>query len=142
MSNILFSEREIQLLTQNQYVQSVSTKSITYTNEFKRKFVVENENGKIPRKIFEECGFEIDLIGMDRVESAGKRWRAAYKKDGVSGLQDTRKSCSGRPRIRELSLEEKLERLKAQNLLLRAENELLKNIEMAERRLRRNSQQK
>jgi transposase len=38
---------------------------------------------------------------------------------------------------KELSLEEKLARLEAQNLLLKAENELLKKIDMAERRLRR-----
>jgi transposase len=38
---------------------------------------------------------------------------------------------------KELSLEEKLTRLEAQNLLLKAENELLKKIDMAERRLRR-----
>ena len=34
-------------------------------------------------------------------------------------------------------MEEKVARLTAQNLLLKAENELLKNIDMAERRLRR-----
>ena len=71
------------------------------------------------------------------LRAAGKRWRAAYKKDGISGLHDTRKDNSGRPSEKELSIEEKYERLKAQNNLLKAENELLKKIDMLERGLRR-----
>lgn len=54
------------------------------------------------------------------------------------GLQDTRKGYSGRPSEKELSIEEKYERLKAQNHLLKAENELLKKIDRAERKLSSN----
>jgi transposase len=137
MSNKIFTEKEIEILSQNQYVRSVSEKGITYTDEFKREFITENEKGKTPRGIFEEHGFDINILGMDRVHSASKRWRAAYRENGVLGLEDTRKSNSGRPRTKDLSLEEKFARLKAQNLLLKAENELLKKIDIAERRLRR-----
>ena len=35
--------------------------------------------------IFEECGFDIDMIGMKRIKSSGNRWRAAYRKNGVFG---------------------------------------------------------
>lgn len=61
--------------------------------------------------------------------------RAAYREDGVLGLKDTRIENSGRPREKELTLEEKYERLMAQNKLLKAENELLKKIDMLERRM-------
>ena len=60
--------------------------------------------------------------------SASKRWREAYKKNGIIGLRDTRAENSGRPRERELTLEEKNARLEAQINLLKAENELLKKI--------------
>jgi hypothetical protein len=135
MSNKIFTQDEIEILSSNQYVKRVSAKGITYTDEFKHIFISENEKGKLPRSIFEECGFNIDILGMKRVKSAGKRWRAAYKDNGVLGLQDTRIKNSGRPREKDLTLEEKYERLMAQNKLLKAENELLKKLDMLERRM-------
>jgi transposase len=135
MSNKIFNEKEIVLLSKNQYVKNATAKGITYTDEFKRVFIAENENGKLPREIFTQCGFDIEILGLERVNSSAKRWRAAYKKHGVCGLQDTRIQNSGRPTEKELSLEEKYERLKAQNNLLKAENELLKKIDLMERGL-------
>ena len=137
MSNKIFTEKEIKVLSKNPYVKSVSIKGITYTDEFKRIFITENEQGKFPKQIFEERGFDIDILGKDRVKSSGKRWRKAYRENGVNGLKDTRKGNSGRPSEKELSLEKKYERMKVQNNLLKAENELLKKIEMAERGLRK-----
>lgn len=137
MSKKIFTEKDIKILSENPYVKNVTPKGITYTNEFKRIFINENKNGKFPREIFEECGFDIDIIGIQRVHSSGKRWRAAYRSNGILGLQDTRKDNSGRPRENELSIEEKYERLKAQNNLLKAENELLKKLDIMERGLKK-----
>lgn len=138
MSKKFFTEREIKLLSGNPYVKSVSSKGITYTDEFKELLVTENSKGKLPREIFEECGFDINVIGKKRMQSAADRWRIAYRENGVSGLTDTRKTNSGRPSERELTLEEKYARLEAQNNLLKAENELLKKIRFAERGLKKN----
>lgn len=135
MTKRLFSKKEQEQLKKNPYVQSVSDKVITYSDEFKRHFIVENENGKLPREIFEEAGFSVDLVGIERIRTAGKRWRAAYRKSGVAGLQDTRKTNSGRPSERELTLEEKIARLEAKNRLLKAENELLKKLDLLERQM-------
>lgn len=46
-------------MSKNKYVKKVSNKGITYTDEFKRSFIVENNNGKLPRQIFEEHDFNI-----------------------------------------------------------------------------------
>jgi hypothetical protein len=138
MSKKLFTDKEIEILSNNPYVKSVSTKGITYTDEFKSIFISDSENGKSPRLIFEENGFDIDIIGIVRVNRAAYRWRTAYKESGVLGLRDTRKDNSGRPINRELSLEEKNAKLEAQIQLLRAENELLKKLDMMERGLERN----
>lgn len=138
MSKKHFTATEIEILSNNRYVKSVSSKGVTYTDEFKRIFIAENENGKLPRQIFEENGFDIEVIGIVRVQRASSRWRTAYNKSGVLGLRDTRKENSGRPTKKELSLEEKNARLEAQIRLLRAENELLKKLDMMERRLERN----
>jgi transposase len=132
MSKKTFTEKEIGQLSNNPYVKSVTSKGITYTDAFKRLFISANLKGKLPREIFEECGFDVNVIGLQRVRSSGKRWRASYREDGVLGLNDTRSQLSGRPFKRELTLEEKNARLEAQNTLLKAENELLKKIRFAE----------
>lgn len=135
MSNKLFTKKELGILSKNKYVKNVSEKGITYTDEFKNIFITENEKGKLPREVFEECGFDIDILGIKRIKASAARWRISYRKNGVSGLTDTRKSNSGRTSEKELSIEEKYKRLKAQNNLLKAENELLKKIQQLERRL-------
>ena len=122
-------------IKKNPYVKAVSDKAITYTDEFKRLFITENEVGKLPREIFEEAGFNIDMMGMTRVNRAADRWKRAYKKQGITGLEDSRKYSSGRPLERELSLEEKYARLEAKTRLLEAENELLKKLDLLERQM-------
>ena len=133
MSKKIFTDEEIAILSKNKYVKKVSSKGITYTDEFKRLFIVENQNGKLPRYIFEECGFSIDVLGIQRIHSSAKRWRSAFRRNGVSELQDTRKFNTGRPTEKDLSIEEKYEKLQAKVKLLEAENELLKKLEMLER---------
>jgi hypothetical protein len=66
-----------------------------------------------------------------RAQKALDRWKRAYNKSGVMGLQDTRKGSSGRPLERELSLEEQLER--AKNKFLEVQLEFQKKLDMIER---------
>lgn len=56
-------------------------------------------------------GFDIEILGMHRVNSASKRCRSAFRRNGTTSLQDTRKFNTGSP----------------------TENELLKKLEMLER---------
>ncbi len=70
------------------------------------------------------------MIGMKRVMSLSSRWRAAYRKNGVFGLRDTRMENTGRTLERELTLEEKYTYLEAERNLLKAENELLKKLNL------------
>ncbi|MCA0969691.1 IS3 family transposase [Halobacillus litoralis] len=130
MSKKLFSESDIQALQANPSVKTVSTKAITYTDEFKRAFIAEYEKGNTPVEIFQKYGFDVDMIGRRRVRSSGKRWRAAYTKKGISGLEDTRKHNTGRPSEKEISAEEKIKRLEGKIKVIEAEKELLKKLEM------------
>ena len=72
---------------------------------------------------------------MSRVRACGKRWRANYKCNGVDGLSDSRGLKSNRKNDSDLTLEEKYNRLLAQNALLAAENDLLKKMNRLERGL-------
>lgn len=138
MSKKIFTDEEVALLSKNIYVKNVTNKGITYTDEFKRLFIVENQNGKLPRQIFEDNGFDINVIGMKRIKASGGRWRSAFRRNGVNELQDTRKFNTGRPTEKDLSLQQKYEKLEAKVKLLQAENELLKKLEMLERGTKKN----
>lgn len=137
MSKKTFSEQDIEILSKNKYVKNVSEKSITYTNEFKIHFIAEYNNKKLPRNIFEEAGFDINIIGLKRIKCASSRWRTAYKENGVLGLDDTRRKSSGRPRQRELTKDELIAKQNAEIEYLKAEVELLKKLELHERQVRK-----
>ena len=138
MSKKMFSKKEIEILSKNIYVKNISKKSVTYTSEFRRIFIAESQHELLPRIIFEKYGFDVQLLGIKRVQAAASRWRQAYKKDGVLGLDDRRKENSGRPLERELSIVEKYERLKVKNDYLQAENDLLKKLDVREREVNGN----
>ena len=134
MSKIIFNDKQIKVLAKNPNVSRVSDISITYSEEFKNKFIVENSKGILPRKIFEENGFDIEIIGLKRIEQSAARWRKKYADMGVLGLKDSRTSNSGRPLLRELTAQEEIERLKAKISLLEIENEFLKKLDEIERK--------
>lgn len=138
MSKIIFGENEITELKKNINVKRVSEKSITYSDEFKRKFIEEYINGKSARTIFEEAGLKIDIIGLKRCEQAAHRWMKSYKKDGLVGLRDTRKENLGRPSDVPLSKEKIIERQESRIKLLEEQLEMLKKLDVSERRLVKN----
>lgn len=135
MSQKLFTELEINIISLNQFVVRVSSKSIKYSDEFKHLFIKEYLEGNSPTSIFRKAGFDQEMIGYKRIERSASRWKKAYKETGEAGLIDSRKDKSGRPLRRELSNSELIEKQKARIMLLEAEVELLKKIDLNERRL-------
>ena len=132
----LFTKENIKKLENNKNVKRVSEYTITYSYEFKILFVEEYLAGKPARQIFEDNGFDINIIGLNRIEQASQRWRAAYKKDGILGLEDARKTESGRPRsTTELTKEEIIKRQETKINLLEAQVELLKKLDAKERQV-------
>ena len=138
MSKKTFSSAQIKKLSKNKYVKNITEKGITYTNEFKMHFIAEYEIGKTPRQIFEDAGFDIDIVGIERVKSSSRRWRKSYNDKGVMGLDDTRTLNSGRTINRELTLEQILAKKDAEIQYLKAELELVKKLEISERKVKNN----
>lgn len=130
MSKIIFNKEIIELLNQNPYVVKVSEKSITYSDEFKRLFIDKYLNGKTPKLIFEEAGFDVNLIGVRRYEQASARWLRSYNKDGIIGLRDTRKDNNGRPTAKEFSKDEIILKQESKIKLLDEQLELLKKLDV------------
>ncbi|PFJ15407.1 transposase [Bacillus cereus] len=135
MSKIIFSTKEIKKLQNNSNVQRVSERAITYTESFKSRFIDEYLAGKLPRQIFIENGFDVNVIGMKRIEQSAYRWKKTYEKNGLIGLTDSRRTESGRPLKRKLTPSEVIERQEAKIKLLEGQVELLKKLEETERRL-------
>ncbi|MCA0172580.1 IS3 family transposase [Bacillus sp. RAR_GA_16] len=124
MSNRLFTEVEMEQLEKNPNVLRVSQRTITYHPSFKQMAILEYQNGKFPSQIFEEHGFDVNMIGKDQPNRSLKRWRQTFEKYGKEGLEGERrgKGSPGRPPQRELSTEEKLKKAEARINYLEAEN--------------------
>lgn len=137
MSKKLFTIQQQKELQNNPHVKQVSDKAVTYTEAFKEHFIQAYEQGKLPREIFQQAGFDVDILGNKRIQTASHRWRAAYRQKGILGLADGRKQSSGRPLARELSPEEKIARLEAKLEWLEVENEFLKKLDWLERQAKK-----
>ncbi|BCC75924.1 IS3 family transposase [Bacillus cereus] len=75
------------------------------------------------------------MIGMKRIEQSAYRWKKTYEKNGLIGLTDSRRTESGRHLKRELTPAEVIERQEEKIKLLEGQVELLKKLEVTERRL-------
>lgn len=137
MSKQLFTIKQQNELQKNPHVKQVSDKAITYTDAFKELFIEAHQQGKWPREIFQEAGFDVEVLGTKRIQTASHRWRNAYAKKGFAGLADARKQASGRPLTRELTSEERIKRLEAKVKWLEVENDFLKKLEQLERQAKK-----
>ena len=80
MSRKLFTEEQQQLLRQNPYIYNVTETRITLTKEFKEIFMTAYKTGESPRKILEDHGFDISIIGERRIWSISQHIRTEYQK--------------------------------------------------------------
>ena len=130
-----FTDVEIEILSKNPNIKSVSAKQINYTDSFKMHFLDEYAAGKLPLQIFIEAGFDPQVIGQGRIDKAGCRWRRKASRPG--GVLDQKKGHSGRKNTSNcpISTEEQIEYLKQQNEYLRQENSFLRELERLERQV-------
>ena len=81
-------KEEIEILKKNPYVQDVSETRIIYTNAFKFRFMKEYMDGKKPKVIFEDAGFDAGILGSKRIERAAHRWRESYAAGSLGAYKD------------------------------------------------------
>lgn len=140
MSKIIFNEHQRRQIEANPHVVSVSDRSIQYTVAFKLKAVQDNLKGKGPSEIFKAAGFDIEIIGLSKIQSAIHRWKKIYQIHGEKGFTEERrgKGSTGRPRAENLSADKKLAKAEARIQLLEAELTLLKKLDEMERKAKKN----
>ena len=86
MARGILTEEEIKILSQNKYVEIVSSHSIKYTYKFKCHFITELQAGKKPTQIFREAGLDPAILGSKRIERATARWKESYSQNGFEGF--------------------------------------------------------
>ena len=127
MEKKMFTKEEIKELLSNENVTKCSEKAISYSKAFKIEAVrLYNEDGFGSREIFENAGFKLKIIGKDKPSGCLNRWCRINRIKGTTGLEtEMRGKGGGRPRTKELSLADKLERLEVEVAYLKAENDFL-----------------
>jgi transposase-like protein len=125
-------------LSQNKNVSKCSAKSITYSKAFKVLAVKKYyEEGYSSRMIFEEAGFDRQLIGLDVSDDCLNRWRKIYKAKGEQNLTiETRgkHSNGGRPKTRDVTDTDRIKRMKIEIAYLKAENDFLVKLRAAKKK--------
>jgi hypothetical protein len=128
MPKRFFDEKEVETLNRNKYVVKASSKLIIYSDEFKDIFIRKSNAGKLHKAIFEEAGFDIEMVGIERVKTASRRWKKAYNENGIIGLINKSKIPSTKEKSEVSEQEERIKKLEAQIKYLKVENEFLKKL--------------
>lgn len=124
----MFTQEQINTLLTNKNVSKCSAKSITYNPTFKLKAVKKYfEEGLSPGLIFEQAGFNPNLINRNKAEDRLKAWRSIYKCHGEKGLLRERRGGQGGrpPKVRFKNDKEKIKYLEAKIAYIKAENDFL-----------------
>lgn len=126
MSKRIFSSGEQEQLRTNPNILRVSTRSITYTTQFKERAVTEYENGSTSTEIFNTAGLDRTLVGTDHPTECIQRWRKTVRRAGIAGLVEARgKSSAGRKKRPHHTETDRLKWLEAEVKYLKAENAFL-----------------
>jgi len=122
----LYTEEQREFLLKNKNVAELGKGVIGYTKEFKIKAVKQyQEEYMNPREIFMKAGFDLEMIGKKKPKSCLERWNKVYTEKGLRGLKESSEK-RGRPKkIKDKTDKDKMERLKAENAYLKAENDFL-----------------
>jgi len=129
MKKKLFTKEEIESLSKNENVTRCSEKAISYRKSFKIKAVnLYNQEGLMPREIFEQAGFDLRIIGKGKPDSCLYRWRTSFNLKGKNGLSiETRGRGRSRrkPSIKNLTDADKIKRMEIEIAYLKEENDFL-----------------
>lgn len=131
MSRKLFTEEQQQLLRQNPYIYSVNDTRISLSKEFKEIFIAAYKAGESPRKILEDHGFDINIIGERRIWSISQHIRTEYRKYGdfAEGYRPRSSShSSGTDAEKALTEADEIRQLRHEVDYLKQEMEFLKKI--------------
>lgn len=122
----LFTEEEMEALRSNPYTYKVTMQQLHFTAEFKQLFWDEYQKSKTPKEILTECGYDIFMLGDNRIQGIQEHICKAGRNGEVfhTGNMPREHMNPGSP-------EDELRQLKGEVEYLREEVEFLKKISSA-----------
>ena len=125
-----FSEQEVEILRQSVIVKSVTTKTVSFTEDFKRLAYQEKCNGIPVVETMKKYGIDPEILGPCRVNGFAYQLNKKAKQDG--GFVDRRVGNYRRPpRTGDESVEQRVRQLESELAYTRQEVEFLKKLQMA-----------
>lgn len=125
----MFNPEQIKELLNNKNIVSCSSKSITFSGDFKVMAVKKYyDDGYGPSMIFEEAGFDLETLGKDRIKHCLLRWRKIYNEKGENELMKENRGENGsgrRPEMKFKNDKEEIKYLRAKIAYIDAENDFL-----------------
>lgn len=130
MTHNIYTDEQIQILSDNPYVSKCSSKYITFTSECKKKSVHLYEQAQLsPQRIFESLLFPEFITQSTFPKDSIKRWRKTMKKEGISwftGKKKGRHKKAKETEIENRTPEEQILYLQAKIAYLEHENDFLR----------------
>jgi transposase-like protein len=133
----MFNPEQIKEMLNNKNVVSCSYKSITFSGDFKINAVRQYyDKGYSPSIIFEEAGFDLEVIGKSRAKDCLIRWRKAYNNKGEQELREERRGekDSRKSKMKFKNDKEKIKYLEAKIAYMNAENDFLAKLRGLQRK--------
>lgn len=115
----------------NVYIERVTERTISFTEEFKKLAYDEYHSGKSIREIFIQAGFDVEKLGKKRLENF--QVQLMKKAGSEDGFCDKRKDKSKQaPLSTEAQMMKRIRELEHRNAYLEQENDFLKKIQNLE----------
>lgn len=124
MSRKQFTPEEIFILRQNPFTYKVTNNTLSFTKEFKERFITAYNAGDTPRQILADHGYDPEMLGDRRIWGISQHLRAQYAESGSGFSEYRRAKKSDKP----LSEKDELKLLRQEVDYLKQEIEFLKKI--------------
>lgn len=122
---------QVRKLNENPNVKKATEWTVSFTTEFKELAYEEYCQGKSMKQIFAEAGFDIDDLGIYRIQNF--RNKLIEKSSEENGFEDGRK-LNGHKEVQstEAQMAKRIRELEHRNAYLEQENDFLKKIQSLE----------
>lgn len=124
-----FTNEQVEEMRTNPHTRSLNEKQIRFTLDFKEKFIKLLISGKSLRSIFQELGYDPDVIGHDRMCNISSRIQKEAK--SPNGLHEGNKkhfSKPSGPNYENMPPDQAMARMQHEILYMRQELEFIKKI--------------
>ena len=74
-----FTNKRKKELLENKYILTFAKDHIIYTENFRKKVILELSKGKTILQIFKECGFDPNEIGLSSIKANKHNWSKEFK---------------------------------------------------------------